>query len=492
MEVIYRRNLYKSYMCIKEPELKPEKFEIKILENRKIPRLLPVQTIITNGTQDYLYEISGKQQLEDFILGKKMNYEILRKLLISLQELCDILSEYLLRESGVCLELEFIYVNLEDNSFYFTYLPFWEKNLSEAFEYCMEQILRKIDHQDQAATELGYQVYQMCTKKNASLRKILEDALKIIEHTLIDKKQEKIELDFTQEGCIIYKEEELFKKDENIKDKKIINNIKNKEKCIKEKAQKNRNSEFEMFEIDKEHTKEKIWKKIKMLDWLQEKGYFSLQFFRRVFEKRVCNKNSVFNQSIGYEKKLEETIYFPQNRFFKKKEKKKKEKLEEVFKKNYQVKNARNKKENNIEKKSNKGNKAEQKWKEKEENRTEKEGIGREEKKTVYPTEILGVNSQLIMGKLIYQGIHNCTDILIERDEFLLGKNRQQVHGVIEAEGISRLHARITKQGNTYYIEDLNSTNGTYLNEIPLEYHQKKELYKNDLIRFGREEYVFS
>ena len=73
MEVIYRRNLYKSYMCIKEPELKPEKFEIKILENRKIPRLLPVQTIITNGTQDYLYEISGKQQLEDFILGKKMN-----------------------------------------------------------------------------------------------------------------------------------------------------------------------------------------------------------------------------------------------------------------------------------------------------------------------------------------------------------------------------------------------------------------------------------
>lgn len=461
MEVIYRRSLYKSYMCIKEPEIKPEKFEMKILENRKIPSLLSVQTIITDGEQNYLYEISGKQQLEDFILGKKINYEILRKLLISLQELCGILSEYLLRENGICLELEFIYVNLEDNSFYFTYLPFWEKNLSEAFEHCMEQILRKIDHQDQAATELGYQVYQMCTKENANLRKILEDALKIIECKLMDKKQEGIESNLIKEQSVICNQEELSKKDENIRDKKIINHTKNEKKYIKEKIQKNRNTQFEMLGMDKakEKVQEKIWKKIK-------------------------------NQIVEYEKKIEETVYFAKNKFINKKEKKQKEKMEEIFKKKDQVKNGRSKKENKKEKNIEE-NKKEKNWKEKEENKIEKEAIGRKEN-TVHPTEILGVSSQLIIGKLIYQGTHNCADILIEEDEFLLGKNGQQVHGVIEADGISRLHARITKQGNIYYIEDLNSTNGTYLNEIPLEYHQKKELYKNDHIRFGREEYVFS
>ena len=70
-------------------------------------------------------------------------------------------------------------------------------------------------------------------------------------------------------------------------------------------------------------------------------------------------------------------------------------------------------------------------------------------------------------------------------------KNKQQANGIINARGISRLHARIIREEDTYYIEDLNSTNGTYLNEAPLEYHQKMELCKDDHIRFGGEEYVF-
>ena len=91
----------------------------------------------------------------------------------------------------------------------------------------------------------------------------------------------------------------------------------------------------------------------------------------------------------------------------------------------------------------------------------------------------------------MYQGIHGCQDIFITGDEFLIGKNRQQAQGIIEAQGVSRLHARISRQEMRYYLEDLNSTNGTYLNEVPLEYHQKKELCRNDRVRFGLEEYLF-
>ena len=73
----------------------------------------------------------------------------------------------------------------------------------------------------------------------------------------------------------------------------------------------------------------------------------------------------------------------------------------------------------------------------------------------------------------------------------MLGKNSTQVNGVIDAEGVSRLHARITRQEEGYFIEDLNSTNGTYVNDIALEYHQLQVLNLNDRIRFGMEEYVF-
>lgn len=77
----------------------------------------------------------------------------------------------------MCLEMEYIYVNLEDGSLQFTYLPFYEKNLQEAFRGFMERLLREIDHQDKVAVELGYQVYQLCTDDNARIGTMLEKAL---------------------------------------------------------------------------------------------------------------------------------------------------------------------------------------------------------------------------------------------------------------------------------------------------------------------------
>ena len=113
------------------------------------------------------------------------------------------------------------------------------------------------------------------------------------------------------------------------------------------------------------------------------------------------------------------------------------------------------------------------------------------QKVSVRPTEILEVSENKPLGKLVYQGSRGCNDIVVEGEHFLLGKNSTQVNGVIDAEGVSRLHARITRQEEGYFIEDLNSTNGTYVNDIALEYHQLQVLNLNDRIRFGMEEYVF-
>jgi len=92
---------------------------------------------------------------------------------------------------------------------------------------------------------------------------------------------------------------------------------------------------------------------------------------------------------------------------------------------------------------------------------------------------------------LIYQGEHGCADFQIETEEYFLGRNSGEVDGKIETDGISRVHARITKREGEYYIEDLNSTNGTYVNGELLERHRIRKLNANDWVRFGIEEYLF-
>jgi len=81
-------------------------------------------------------------------------------------------------------------------------------------------------------------------------------------------------------------------------------------------------------------------------------------------------------------------------------------------------------------------------------------------------------------------------DFVLEKGAYIVGKNHKvQFH--IEKDTISQFHARIECQGNIYYIEDLNSTNGTYVNENLLSYKSRKELQSGDSIRFGDVGYHF-
>ena len=94
-------------------------------------------------------------------------------------------------------------------------------------------------------------------------------------------------------------------------------------------------------------------------------------------------------------------------------------------------------------------------------------------------------------GRLIYQGAGGEQSFVIEGDTFLLGGRNDQADGQLQASGVSRNHARITREDDHYYIEDLNSRNGTYVNGKLLPYKQKCPVKPGDHLRFAREEYVF-
>jgi pSer/pThr/pTyr-binding forkhead associated (FHA) protein len=53
-------------------------------------------------------------------------------------------------------------------------------------------------------------------------------------------------------------------------------------------------------------------------------------------------------------------------------------------------------------------------------------------------------------------------------------------------DGVSRLHAKVFCQDNTYYLSDLNSTNSTYLNGQKLVPQQPSRLKDGDEIHLGR------
>lgn len=106
------------------------------------------------------------------------------------------------------------------------------------------------------------------------------------------------------------------------------------------------------------------------------------------------------------------------------------------------------------------------------------------------PTVCLNSMTGKTRGMLLYQGAESYEDICVTKKMTRIGYG-PDADVQIQADTISQLHARIDRDGEIYYIEDLNSTNGTYVNDEPLAYKERRKLNSNDMIRFADVRYRF-
>lgn len=118
------------------------------------------------------------------------------------------------------------------------------------------------------------------------------------------------------------------------------------------------------------------------------------------------------------------------------------------------------------------------------------EELAEEVKPPSHPTICLSDYRPHPEGLLLYEGYENFQDIRLPLTVSMIGKG-EGVDIEIEKDTVSHYHAQINCQEQEYYIEDLNSTNGTYVNEELLSYKEKRQLKSNDIIRFADVKYRF-
>lgn len=88
-------------------------------------------------------------------------------------------------------------------------------------------------------------------------------------------------------------------------------------------------------------------------------------------------------------------------------------------------------------------------------------------------------------------GVNAGEKIIINKGKFIIGRLSSMVDYVIQESTIGKLHAEITENMGVYCIRDLNSKNGTYVNDVRIPSNKEYEIKINDRIRFSNLEYVF-
>lgn len=72
----------------------------------------------------------------------------------------------------------------------------------------------------------------------------------------------------------------------------------------------------------------------------------------------------------------------------------------------------------------------------------------------------------------------------------IFGKSRKSSDYIIDSPVISRVHMKLSADDSGFYIEDLNSTNGTYLNEMKLLPHTPTEIKEGDIVSIANIDFM--
>jgi FOG: FHA domain len=81
--------------------------------------------------------------------------------------------------------------------------------------------------------------------------------------------------------------------------------------------------------------------------------------------------------------------------------------------------------------------------------------------------------------------------IEIHKSDFLIGRLAGQVDFICKSNAVGKVHAQIISSGGVYVIKDLNSINGTFINNVRIPSNVEHELRDGDNVAFANCEYIF-
>ena len=159
MEATYRRDSEHNYMILKSDEkLHGNEYQVRMLLGNEIPGLLRCKLRMIDGEAYFYYDITSRQPLSRILRQHPASSEDIRAIASGLVKALDGIERYLLAEEGLLLEPDFLYMDVETKEISFCYLPFFQKNFSEAFRELAEYLLKSLNHEDDQAVLWGYQL----------------------------------------------------------------------------------------------------------------------------------------------------------------------------------------------------------------------------------------------------------------------------------------------------------------------------------------------
>ena len=159
--VIYKRELNHSYMVLpcRDKDM-AERYDYRIMQHNRIGRLLSCSLRYLDGEELLYYDITSRQPLARLYESRRMKAADLERIIRDTAAVQAQLGEYMLDESGLLLEEEVIFADVETGELYFAFYP-GGLQIGKQYVELADFFLEHIDHGQEQAVNLAYEFYKL-------------------------------------------------------------------------------------------------------------------------------------------------------------------------------------------------------------------------------------------------------------------------------------------------------------------------------------------
>lgn len=434
-EVKYYKDYRHNYLIIKDNGCLSENvYQRKMISENKIRGLLDSQERFINGEILLYYEITSKQSLSGIYDGKCIGMEQIQKFFIQLKVVSDILQKYLLDESCLMLQPEYIFQDIATGEYFFLYYPDPRK---ENLPQLMDFFIARVESTDLEAVEVVYKIADLVNREQF----VLDEVLKWFQDDVVNVEQNKNIKEWDKEDILHQQKERTGDLRNNGDDGENIEKIPNKGK---------------VYGINK-----RILSTVIPIWGLGVLGAGFLCYITYFYE--LSYKQEIYliaGWILAAALILVPTAWYFYSRIFKTEKRENNKEFDSGEEENLYCHGAdfQNHVSETAEKYSN----------------------------TVYiPWTENCENKLYSMDKKFKNHID------LGNLPLTVGKLAGAVDMVINEQSMSRMHAKFSRAGNNIYITDLNSTNGTFRNGIRLAPNASEIIEPGDEIRLGKLKFIY-
>lgn len=454
----YKRDLNHNYLILPIGEEAAGGYQLQMITKNKIEGLLACQRKETETGTVCCYEISSKQSLQHLFMTGEINYTELKNLLTGIYLILQRIERYLLDSRCLVLEPEYIYMEADAGNVRLTYLPGYEDGSFIGIKHLAEFILSKVNHKDEQAAELAYYLYQYTKEENFSFRHLAE----YIEN---QNTQSAVSMERNTVECK-QKTEDGRTEPKNIYGGKQWENTSVEDLQLKQKNGR----EYAEQAVQGKNTS---WKRIlNRLLFLCLTGtiviiavsvYLFMNYELTLQEKVIgVGTAAVFYailviMGIHYKNR---TVKRGRTQWTKGDDTGSTDREEAYLTQSLELQSDYQYTSQN------------------ENEETEEEEYGN--------TVFFGSGAKMRENCLTGECRGNAIRYHIDKTPVTIGKMQDKVDIVLNDTSVSRIHAGIYQKGDKLFLTDLNSTNGTYKNEVILQPGEMAELEAGDELRFGK------